>query len=79
MHVKEGNIALDLRRAECMQTAAVLIQMFSSTTEHTLMQIGTPFLSVPVSLTPLTLHSKFLISPIPWAVNCLDHARDVAG
>ena len=78
MHVKEGDVAFNLGGAECMRAAAILIQVSLSAAEHTLTQIGAPLLSMPISLAPLTLCSEFLIGPIPWAVNCLDHARDVA-
>ena len=78
MHVKEGDVAFNLRGAECVQVAAILIQVSLSAAEHTLTQIGAPLLSMPILLAPLALCSEFLISPIPWAVNCLDHVRDVA-
>ena len=78
MHMKEGDVAFDLRGAERMQAMAVLIQMSSSAAEHTFAQIGAPFLSMPVSFAPLALCGEFLIGPIPWAINCLDHSRDMA-
>ena len=78
MHVKEGDVALDLRGAEHMRATTVLVQVPSSAAEHALVQIGTPLLSMPVSLTPLTLRGEFLVGPILRAIDCLGHLRDVA-
>ena len=77
MHVEEGDITLDLRGTERMRAATVFVQMSSSAAKHALMQVGAPLLSVSILLAPLALRGEFLVGPVPWTVNCLDHSRDV--
>ena len=62
-----------------MQTMAVFIKVSSSAAQHTLVQVGAPLLAVPLSFAPLALCGELFVSPIPQAIDCLDHARNVAG
>lgn len=55
MLVGEGNVTLDLCRAVSVWLATILINMPSSTAQHTAMEIHAPFFSVPVVLAPLAL------------------------
>ena len=77
--MKKGDVTFYLGRAECVWAVAVFVEMSSSSTKHAFAQVGAPFLAMPLSFAPLALHSKLLVSPVPWAVDCLDHARDVVG
>ena len=77
MHVKEGNIALDLRRAERVWSTTVFVQVFSSATEHTLAQICAPLFSMPIPFAPLALCGELLIGPVPWTIDGFDHAGDM--
>ena len=78
MHVKERDVALNFGRAECVRATAVFIEVLSSTTEHTLTQVGAPFFSMPIPLAPFALRGKFFVGPVPRAVDGFDHSSDVS-
>ena len=78
MHVEEGDVALNLRRAERMRSTTVFVQVPSPTAEHTLAQIRAPLLSMPIPLAPLALRGELLIGPVPWAVNSFDHVGNMS-
>ena len=76
--MKEGDVALDFGRAKCMWAAAIFIEVSSSTAEHTLTQVGTPFFSMPIPLAPFALRGELFVGPIPRAIDSFDHSGDMS-
>ena len=75
--MKEGNIALDLRRAKRVRSTTVFVQVSSSATEHALTQVRAPLFLVSIPLAPLALCGELFISPVPWTIDGFDHAGDM--
>ena len=78
MLVKEGNVALDLGRAERVRSTTVFVQVSSSATEHTLAQIRAPLFSMPIPFAPPALCGELFIGPVPWTVDGFDHAGNMS-
>lgn len=54
VNMEEGNVAFHLGETESMRLMTIFINMPLTTTQHTLAQIGTPFLAMPLMSAPAT-------------------------